>query len=58
MPAGSSPFAPFRNFDYDRERQRLLMILPEGQAAGDPAPPAIDIVRNWFEELNERVPVP
>jgi hypothetical protein len=29
-----------------------------GDAGGDAAPPHINIVLNWFEELKARVPVP
>jgi serine/threonine protein kinase len=36
---------------------RIVGVGPAGQSqSGSPAPPEIDVVLNWFEELKARVP--
>ena len=37
---------------------RLVIIMRDGEASENDAPPQINVVLNWFEELKERVPVP
>ena len=48
-----------RNYDVSSDGERFILL---SSGAADPAdaqaPPAINIVLNWFEELKERVPVP
>ncbi len=41
-----------RNYDVSRDGQRFLMV----QTVDDPAPTQINIVLNWFEELERLVP--
>jgi serine/threonine-protein kinase len=48
-----------RTYDVSADSQRFVMIKnATGDAGGDAAPPHINIVLNWFEELKARVPVP
>jgi serine/threonine-protein kinase len=47
---------PGRSWDVDPSSQRFLMIREAGTGAGGGAR-QIDIVINWFEELESRVPV-
>jgi hypothetical protein len=48
-----------RTYDVSPNGQRFVMIKnATGEAGGDAAPPQINIVLNWFEELKTRVPVP
>jgi eukaryotic-like serine/threonine-protein kinase len=42
------------NYDVSPDGQRFLMLKPIDQAAA--APTQINVVLNWFEELNRRVP--
>ena len=44
-----------RGFDIAPDGQRFMMIKRGGE---DAAPPQINVVLNWFQELTERVPVP
>jgi hypothetical protein len=50
---------PGRSWDVDPSGERFLMIRTPGRGARDGEQPAarIDVVVNWFEELNARVPV-
>ena len=46
-----------RNFEYDPETDRFLMLSPIGDVSqGGQATPRIYVVLNWFEELERRVP--
>ncbi len=48
-----------RHFDLMPDGKHFLVVLPEG--AGTPArqaPPQINVVLNWFEELKAKAPVP
>jgi serine/threonine-protein kinase len=48
-----------RNFDVTPDGQRFLMVFPAEQATtGEPGRPTINIVENWVEELEQRVPIP
>ena len=47
-----------RAFDIDPNGQRFLTIKQGRTTSEDAAPPQINIVLNWFQELTERVPVP
>jgi dipeptidyl aminopeptidase/acylaminoacyl peptidase len=42
------------NYDVSPDGQRFLMLKPSEQAQA--APTQINVVLNWFEELNRRVP--
>ena len=42
------------NYDVSPDGQRFVMIQ---EGASDSAPPQINVVLNWFEELKQRVPV-
>ncbi len=44
---------PAVNYDVSPDGQRFLMVKPSEQQQ---APPQINIVLNWFEELKRRVP--
>ena len=46
-----------QNYDVGPDGDRFLMVKPFGDENGG-ASPHINIVLNWFEELQERVPVP
>jgi hypothetical protein len=51
--------ANYRDYDILPNGERFVMVFTEGQTgAEEPAQPQIHIVLNWFEDLNERVPVP
>ena len=41
-----------RHYDADPSGDRFLMVT----SAADPAPPPINVVLNWVDELEERVP--
>ena len=49
-----------RNFDIDPDGDRFLAIspIPIKEDVSDATVPKFNIVLNWFEELEERVPVP
>ena len=47
-----------RWFDIAPDGQRFLMTKQGGMTSEDTAPPQINVVQNWFQELTERVPVP
>ena len=49
--------APGRGYDITPDGERFLMIKT-GSASDDAAPPKINVVLNWFQELTERVPSP
>ena len=51
LPSPSS--VPSANYDVSPDGQRFLMLKPGGR---DQVPTQINIVLNWFEELNSRVP--
>ena len=42
-----------RGYDISPDGERFIAVYPE-----EPIVPVIHFVQNWFEELNERVPVP
>ena len=47
-----------RDYDITPDGERLIMVFPADQTeSGEAFPPQINIVLNWFEELNARVPV-
>ena len=58
---GSVPWsnhATTPQYDVDPAGQRFLMLLDSGAVDGGAVlRPQITVVLNWFEELNERVPV-
>ena len=49
-----------RSVDIGRDGAQFLMLKARGSPAQDSSAPAaqIDVVQDWFEELNARVPVP
>jgi len=48
-----------RPYDITPDSQRFLMIFPHGgMDSTEIATLRINVVLNWFEELEERVPVP
>ena len=48
-----------RNFDISPDGRRFLMLKNVGDiGTEEAAPPQINVVLNWFEELTERVPLP
>ena len=49
---------PFPVYDVSADGQRFLMVQSASLIDSEAAPPQINIVLNWFEELKERVPVP
>ena len=54
-----SPLGPVRMHDLAPDGERFLMVADQGtQAEGGDRPRRINMVLNWVEELNERVPVP
>ena len=46
-----------RRFDIAPDGQRFLMIKEGGTTSEDTAPPQINVVLNWHQELLERVPI-
>ena len=46
-----------RRFDIAPDGQRFLMIKEGGTTSEDAAPPQINVVQNWHQELLERVPI-
>ena len=54
---GFSVWPGIRNFDVTPDGQRFLMVFPaEPATTGESVRPTINIVENWFEELQQRVP--
>ena len=49
---------PIPVYDVSADGQRFLMVGNATSIDSEAAPPQINIVLNWFEELKERVPVP
>ena len=52
-------FPGYRDFDVTRKADKFVIIVPD-EKAGRPALPAragVDIVLNWFSELQQRVAV-
>jgi len=47
-----------RDYDITPDGERFLMVLRAQAESGTLYEPRIDFVLNWFEELEERVPVP
>ena len=45
-----------RNYDVSPDGRRFLMIRSIGTSDQTPAPPSINVVVNWFEELQRLVP--
>ena len=41
---------PYSGYSFSPDGQSLIMIRPKGK----PEPPAIGVIRNWFEEFRER----
>jgi Tol biopolymer transport system component len=60
-PSGYMLAGAGRAWDVDPGGERFLMIrdpgTPQPDGEGDPADLRIDVVLNWFEELNSRVPI-
>ncbi len=46
-----------RAYDASFDGERFLTVVPI-EAAEDAPPPQINVVLNWFEELNQQVPGP
>ena len=46
------------NYDVSLDGRRFLTIGAVDAESEDIAPPQINIVLNWFEQLKEQVPVP
>ena len=52
-------FQYLRSFDITPDGERFLVVLPAEQTGTGQAPgPQLHVVLNWFEELQDRVPVP
>ena len=50
--------AYYSYWDVTRDGRRLLILQSEGTAEeAKPAPPQINIVLNWFEDLKQRAPM-
>ena len=47
-----------RDYDISPDGQQFLALIQVGNLDRDTAPPQINVVLNWFQELTERVPVP
>ncbi len=60
LPIQGAQMSPgYRDFDVSPDGERLIMIYPADVAARPTAATArIDVVLNWHEELQTRVPVP
>jgi orotate phosphoribosyltransferase-like protein len=43
-------------FNVSRDGTRFL-VVKEARATGEAAPPQLNVVLNWLEELKQRVPV-
>ena len=43
-------FNPYLGYSLSLDGQSLMMIRPKGK----PQPPAIGVIRNWFEEFRDR----
>jgi Tol biopolymer transport system component len=51
--------AYYRDYDIAPDGERLVMLFPEADAdIAEGAQERINVVTNWFVELNDRVPVP
>jgi hypothetical protein len=58
---GALLYANYRDYDLMPDGRRLLVIVPSEspeRATAGPEGPRLDVVLNWTEELNARVPVP
>ena len=51
-------FGPGRSYDISADGQRFLMITAADAADGELDRSRINVVFDWFEELNARVPIP
>ena len=52
-------FSYYRSFDITPDGERFLVVLPAEQTGTGQAPgPQLHVVLYWFEELQDRVPVP
>ncbi len=49
------PPSTVRNYDFMPDGEQFLAVFSSGATGG--APPQINVVLNWFEELKQRVPV-
>jgi serine/threonine protein kinase len=47
---------PVSNYDVSPDGQRFLMLKPSEQELTQEAPTQINVVLNWFEELQQKVP--
>ncbi len=54
----ATPFNTGRHYDVSPDGQRFLLLREAGDTSAQAARRQIILVQNWFEELNERVPVP
>ena len=57
LPARMSGIANPRNYDITPDGKRFLAVVNPFQAEQTPVTPQIQVVLNWFRELQERVPV-
>ena len=47
----------YRDYDITPDGERLIMVFPADQTElGDASPAQINVVLNWFEELQRLVP--
>jgi serine/threonine-protein kinase len=49
--------APYANYDVAPDGQRILMVVKNARAGSSTASQQINVVENWFMELQQRVPV-
>lgn len=46
-----------RNYDIAPDGQHLIIVFSSNLDRATEAPPQVNVVLNWFEELEARVPV-
>ena len=46
------------NYDVSSDGERFVMVRTDRQSSENAAIPLFSVVLNWFEELNERAPLP
>ena len=52
-------FGTFRGYDIMPDGERFVVVIPADQTeTTESAPPQVNVVLNWFEELKQLVPVP